>query len=871
MISNNCYIKTDTHLTIVEVNSHTQTLFGLPHQQLIGQSIKNFLNDIDTKACRNFANFNGKMLEVISSQVANGFAFMFVKATNNPLFSDEVDFVEQALEVSEIGIWSYDHVKKEFTCNSTFRKLLDFPLNSSVSLNSLLQLVHEDDRELFLLFFEHHLQFQIPLQFEFRTDSKQQKWLSLKGEYVNNSHTQNIVGTIVDSSYERQMVIALNEANESKQLAIEAGKIGTWNGRLESGVWRWQWDNQANDIFKMNAEDIGNLDKWIECLHPEDKDNVVKDLEHSLVTGKEFISTYRSTLQTGELIYIFAQGRVGKDIHGENYRIDGVCIDQTRFYQAQKELQQLNVELEERVKGRTHELNAALSKAERASEVKSNFLAMMSHELRTPLNGIIGSLDLLKRCKLEHDSFELVNIASTSANSLITILNDVLDINKIEAGKLEINHTVFDLAEVIHEVVTTFAAKAKEKHIHLNISESTLPENYVLGDDNRLRQILLNLVGNAIKFTGDKDAKHSFVNIDVSTIPINDYQIECTISVSDSGIGIRSDVIDKLFTPFTQAEKSTTRQFGGTGLGLAICGKLIDLMGGQIKVSSELGKGSVFKIIIPFWIEKKQTIEILDLPLQVVNIGESNEFSEYFCQLLQSIVNKSSQQQITEKNQLATISKNIRTVFVVSNVSLFKQYSDSLDEFLHVDIFTTAFNREAVEIVCPHLVVNQIQPVTSYGLKHILLDTDEDLLLEDVLPFISGPSQLEDLDSSNHDILLVEDNPFNQKLVKRQLQSLGLDCDIADNGEQGYQIWKTQQYKMILTDCHMPILDGYGMTKRIRSKEVQLGIKSIPIIAVTGATMNDDVKYCKSIGMDDFLSKPIKLNEIKQVVEKWYA
>ncbi|ATC98303.1 ATP-binding protein [Pseudoalteromonas spongiae] len=871
MVSNKYYIRTDVDLRITEVNKLVESLLSASQDSILGQNLRLFFSQIEAKEYRSIVTFGSTVLEFTCCEVPNGYVFVFVDISSDPLANSDMDFVEQALNSSDIGVWCYDHETKEFNCTKTFKRLLEIPLDSIVSLKDLLQLVHADDKELFPLFFENHLHFQIPLQFEFRSNTREEKWFSLKGEYINNDQIRSIVGTIVDSSYEKEMVIALNEANESKQLAIEAGKIGTWNGILDNHVWRWQWDSQANDIFKMNSEDIGNLEKWINCLHPDDKDKVVNDLENSLRTGEEFISTYRSVLHNGELVYIFAQGRVGKDVHGESYRIDGVCIDQTKFYKAQLDLQQLNADLEERVERRTKDLNIALDKAQRASEIKSNFLAMMSHELRTPLNGIIGSLDLLENARLNHECLDLVKTASISANNLIAILNDVLDINKIEAGKLEIDHELFDVTEVIHQVIITFAAKAKEKNIRLSVFESSLPKNHFLGDDNRLRQILLNLVGNAIKFTGNNAKKENFINVDVSYNTINEYQVECIISVTDSGIGIKDDVIDKLFTPFTQAEKSTTRQFGGTGLGLSICGKLIDLMGGEINVSSEFGLGSEFKLKIPFWVDTNTEVTKPCTLMQLVSIGVGTYEEQYFQKLLNSTVTLCNQILIEEQSQFANVMTNINTIFIVSNTRLFSTLIQQLPKFVRFFIYTSENNRNSLEAAAPHLLIHTTQPMTSYALKQVLFESIDDDEIDDELDLEIETFDAPLVSDVNHDILLVEDNPFNQKLLRKQLQAIGLECDIADNGERGYQSWKKNRYKLILTDCHMPDVDGYEMTKLIRMEETQLGVKAVPIIAVTGATMNDDVAYCKSIGMDDFLSKPVKLKDIQTIVEKWYG
>lgn len=874
MISPNYFIRTNKNLVITEVNHYVVALLGRSESELLGTHIEEYFSPINLSESSYKVSYLNLQFNLVTASISCGFAFFLVDINEPATNIEEVGYVELALASSEIGVWSYQPSEDKFQCNQTFRRIIGLPIDNNITLSRLLALVYKDDRELFPVFFENHVHFNIPLEFEFRSkDRKVEKWFSLKGRYVNSTEFNHLVGTIEDCTIEKNMVIALNEANESKQLAIEAGKIGTWNGILENDEWLWQWDLLANSIFKMLPEDIGNLNKWVERLHPDDKEQVTATLKHSLETGEEFISYYRSILPDGDIIYVFAQGRVGRNMLGEISRIDGVCIDQTHIYKTQEELKILNTELEKRVDQRTKDLNSALVKAEKASQIKSNFLAMMSHELRTPLNGIIGSLDLLSNAKLNYDNADLVKTASISANNLIAILNDVLDINKIEAGKLELEHTLFDISEVIHQVVVTFAAKAKEKSIQFNVLERNNLEKSVMGDENRLRQILLNLVGNAIKFTGNDNFKKHHIDISVDYEKINEYQIMCTIAVVDSGIGIKNDVIDKLFTPFTQAEKSTTRQYGGTGLGLSICGKLVDLMGGQIKVNSNFGIGSEFKVKIPFWVDNESPIEQLDLPLQIITLGQESDASSHLINLFSMQVQALNSVIIDKSAQLDLIDSSIYSIFIIENASLLDQARTVIDICPKVEIFSLLEQHEAVELIYPHLFIHPIQPVTSFGVRELLTAKDNELdLIDDDLSLVSEECSEDTLTEKHaHDILLVEDNPFNQKLLKRQLQSLGFDCDIADNGEQGLSYWKSRSYKMILTDCHMPKLDGYEMTKLIRSKEAQLGNITTPIIAVTGATMNDDVDYCISIGMNDFLSKPVKLVDIKRVMEKWYV
>ncbi|TLX48043.1 hybrid sensor histidine kinase/response regulator [Pseudoalteromonas phenolica] len=681
-----------------------------------------------------------------------------------------------------------------------------------------------------------------------------------------------INGTIQDCTFEKLAILSLNDANESKQLAIEAGKIGTWRSTKDTHDWLWSWDLQANQIFKMNPEDIGNLDKWVQRLHPEDKERVLTSLEHSLLTGEEFKEHYRGILNNNELIYVFAQGRVGTDPKGVPCRIDGVCIDQTEIFSTQKALKELNMQLESRVIERTEELHKTLEKAENANKIKSEFLSMISHELRTPLNGIVGSLDLLSNNTLPADSRELVNTAYSSANHLISILNDILDLNKIEAGKIELETVSFNISQLLTEVINTFSASAFEKGIQLTIYENFQNNLTFKGDEKRLRQILLNILGNALKFTNASHIQHKQISISVHIELLNIYQSEVSIKISDTGIGMSKETISKLFTPFTQAEKSTTRKFGGTGLGLSICGKLIDLMGGEISVESILNKGSDFTVKVPMWVDTHQELLTKQHKIIFYHIGSPSDNNQYLQKLIES---NNKTQECSNLDKITNLHTSFDyLILLVSNINQLKKLHKKIELLEKAIVFVEPKDYENLSIELPHLALTVNQPITLTSFEQLLKDSNQDdFFLKDlsITEFSSALiSNENDSTNSKHDVLLVEDNHLNQKLLKSQLAKLGIECDVANNGKEGLIHWRNHDYKLILTDCHMPELDGYEMTQNIRTEEALLEKQPVPIIAVSGAVMKGEKELCTSIGMNDFLSKPVKLSEIKLIMERWY-
>lgn len=800
----------------------------------------------------------------------------------------DITMLHNAISGANIGIWRYNISNEEAYFSHTSKTLIGVDTTTNLSWNELLQIVHPNDRGLFEIFFDNHLKFQLLLDFEFRVIVNNNiQWLQIRGEVTENkTGLQHIYGTLLDCTAEKEMVIALNDANESKALAMQAGKIGTWRAFKEKNVWSWDWDQQSNKIFKLEQEDIGQLERWAERIHPEDSCKVLKALEVSLETGKEFDEQYRGVLPDGEIIYVYAKGVVGKNINGENCRIDGFCVDQSEIFRANDKLTQLNSQLEQRVESRTLELTKATHRAEKANQTKSDFLAMMSHELRTPMNAIIGSLELLALSTTNFEDKDLINTASVSAHNLISILNDILDINKIEAGKLEIETIPFNHNEMIDNALKTYTAIALEKNINLSIFEDTAMPNIIKSDEVRIRQVIFNLVSNAMKFTAGNNQKLKDVTIDIKWKRIESSLFQIVYDISDTGIGINKETQKKLFSPFIQAEKSTTRKFGGTGLGLAISGQLVDMLGGSISLDSTEGKGSTFTVSIPIWhtqtnapIPKKVIYE----SVKIIYFDELNlkKSSQLICliSLYCEQVTCMHAEDVSHLNDASLI------IIIDNQVTEHMKFYENLMliDQIHKLVFCELLQQVSFQSLLPDFLISYIQPQTIKSIEDLLLHSKEsqekinnDLNIEDFdLELDDSDFDLELIDQpKNHfksGILLVEDNNINQKLILKQLNQLGYDCDIANNGNEGFDAWQSQDYSLILTDCHMPELDGYEMTKKIRVLENEKRLNKVPVIAVTGAAMQGDKENCYTFGMNDFISKPITLSNLKSVLNKWYV
>lgn len=410
-------------------------------------------------------------------------------------------------------------------------------------------------------------------------------------------------------------------------------------------------------------------------------------------------------------------------------------------------LEQHRKDLELEVQVRTRALEAEKEKAEQATVAKSSFLANMSHEIRTPMIGVLGMADLLRQRPLKEQDLHLVKTIYRSGEALLTILNDLLDFSKIEAGHMSLDSVPFDAVRLTEDVTRLMELAAHDKGLDLTVSAS-VESTVVMGDPGRLRQVLLNLVGNAVKFT---DSGSVSVSLEACDGP-EEGECECLFVVRDTGIGIKEDVRSRIFDSFDQGDSSTTRMYGGTGLGLAITRELVHLMKGEIKVESKPGEGSVFSVRLPMTLSNQSELLLNGLPKSMLS------------------------------------------------------YSD------------------------------------------------------DEAPVIASPVNLD----GRRRVLLAEDNPTTQSLISILMQQMGLDLAIVDNGQAAIDYLEDKQVDLILMDCQMPILDGFKATAHLRAQGV-----TTPVVALTAYARAEDEEQCLDAGMNDFLSKPFRQNDLREVLFRW--
>jgi two-component system, sensor histidine kinase and response regulator len=782
--------------------------------------------------------------------------------------AEQVRLAERRLERASLssfeGHWEADLVTGQLWYSSSFRTLLGYREDELAQDVAALQfLIHKEDHAAYRTAWQEHVARNgiYDIETRLRMADGEYKWFRMRGmaERDADGVATVMAGSIQDVHQQRLTEDALKAAQARFERAINGTEDGLWEIDISANT---NWCSPR--LVHLLGYEQFEPDFLNSIIHPEDVLKIDQAMRDHCDNNAPFDLEIRIKHASGAYRWYRSRASAERDAMGKALRLSGSLQDVTEARAAREELMR------------------ATEAAQAASRAKSQFLANVSHEIRTPMNGIIGMTGLLQDTTLDRTQREYAETVRSSADSLLTVINDILDFSKIEAGKLDLEAIEMDLRANVEDVGAMLAFQAATKGLELILNIHPDVPSMVLGDPQRLRQCVINLVSNAIKFTRTGE-----IVIEVRPETGANGTAFTYSEVSDTGMGIDPDTLSTLFQPFVQADASTTRHFGGTGLGLSIVRRLVELMGGEVGVSSEVGKGSRFYFLLPL-----KTAEPILSPAPVrsgatgrILIVDDNLTNQ---KVLSSLLSHAGYQVAatgSAKSALPSLESAVAAGepfdMVITDYQMPEMDGATLGECI---VSTPSLSATRLVMLTSLDRHGDTPRLSALGFAAYLTKPVRGKeLLQAVTKVMSGEPRQWQMDTqpmitrntlaqaatqqrfSGH-VLLVEDNLVNQKVAARFLERLGCTVDVAGNGAEGVDAAMARHFDLILMDLQMPVMDGMAATRKIRELET---LKHTPIIALTANAMTGDRERCEAAGMDDYLTKPIEVERLRAALTRF--
>ena len=742
-----------------------------------------------------------------------------------------VELCSQAMSLSQVGAWRYLLEDRSLEFSEELYQVFGLSREWNVSSDSMASIFAEQDlenlREACRQTIESGVPFDLELPFDSPHSGKRQ-WVRIFGRAEHLDEVcLALSGAVQDITEKRQTGEKLAEILEQFAFAQKSAGFGVWDYHPDTKY--LHWDDTNFVLYDVDpAGFTGQFEDWANCVVPEDLDDAVTALNAAIGGEKDFDTEFRIRLRDGRIRWIKGTAHATRDEAGKAQRMVGFNYDITPIKEVEEELRASNLRLAESNK-RLEEL-AASSMA--ASLAKSEFLANMSHEIRTPMNGVLGMTTVLMETELTPHQRDSVDIVRKSAEALLLLINDLLDFSKVEAGSVRLDAQEVDLRDSVDDLVEFLALEAQRKGLDFFYRVSARVPQTVKLDPGRLRQVLINLVGNAVKFT-QKGAVTVLLDADEQHL---------LFTVRDTGPGIEPAEQTRIFEPFTQGKSLASA--GGTGLGLAICKRLAHLMGGILSLESRPGLGTSFLLKIPRIDAEPSGTEHLTVRRRVALTGGRPKERRSLLQALKFL-----------GAEVAEESVDVEFLFRGA-----EPVQEGAEQYL----------------VVPACDAAKYADVTEQGFRGIVTRPFRRRPLEQLLS-TSGEASDERRkavpasDPLDCRILLVEDNLVNQEVAAKMLSKIGAHHDTVENGREALKMLARQRYDLILMDLQMPGMSGFETTKQLKSdSRYSLNLET-PVVALTAHATREHKERCFEVGMSDYLTKPLRLNEIRAVVEKWVA